>query len=250
MVAALAMLPLIQLMRNRRPHESRTACGVRRLLNLASGISLLFFGASAVLWIGSYFIAESFTLKTAHYLYDISTINDPDTYPDGPEYIGWIREASIRTKRGTIAVRLQRSVDHLMLGADNVKDWSQDYPPGTVFHWDREDPERAYFHFDGIIINEAPTVIFSRFGFYFGTSRLYTPPDSTNFHAKDAAVPLWFIAVLTGVFPGLRALNWLRSPRRARPGFCAKCGYNLTGNTSGVCPECGTPVPQKSKAIA
>jgi len=25
-------------------------------------------------------------------------------------------------------------------------------------------------------------------------------------------------------------------------GLCAKCGYNLEGNTSGVCPECGTRV--------
>ncbi len=24
---------------------------------------------------------------------------------------------------------------------------------------------------------------------------------------------------------------------------CTRCGYNLTGNVSGVCPECGTPVP-------
>ena len=24
------------------------------------------------------------------------------------------------------------------------------------------------------------------------------------------------------------------------PGHCQKCGYNLTGNVSGVCPECGT----------
>ncbi len=23
------------------------------------------------------------------------------------------------------------------------------------------------------------------------------------------------------------------------PGFCAGCGYNLTGNVSGICPECG-----------
>ncbi len=26
-------------------------------------------------------------------------------------------------------------------------------------------------------------------------------------------------------------------------GLCAQCGYNLTGNTSGTCPECGTPLP-------
>lgn len=28
--------------------------------------------------------------------------------------------------------------------------------------------------------------------------------------------------------------------RRRRRGLCVKCGYNLTGNTTGVCPECGT----------
>ena len=25
-------------------------------------------------------------------------------------------------------------------------------------------------------------------------------------------------------------------------GLCRKCDYDLTGNESGVCPECGTPV--------
>lgn len=30
-------------------------------------------------------------------------------------------------------------------------------------------------------------------------------------------------------------------PQRHRmPGHCARCGYNLVGNTSGRCPECGT----------
>ena len=28
--------------------------------------------------------------------------------------------------------------------------------------------------------------------------------------------------------------------RRPYPGHCRRCNYNLTGNTSGVCPECGT----------
>jgi hypothetical protein len=28
------------------------------------------------------------------------------------------------------------------------------------------------------------------------------------------------------------------------PGMCQKCGYNLTGNISGRCPECGTTIPE------
>ena len=27
--------------------------------------------------------------------------------------------------------------------------------------------------------------------------------------------------------------------RRQQPGHCVRCAYDLTGNTSGVCPECG-----------
>jgi len=46
------------------------------------------------------------------------------------------------------------------------------------------------------------------------------------------------------------ALLWLRthrhtvSIRRMRRGQCSKCGYDLTANTSGICPECGTPIPK------
>lgn len=32
--------------------------------------------------------------------------------------------------------------------------------------------------------------------------------------------------------------DW-RTPKRALQGFCKRCGYDLTGNVSGVCPECG-----------
>ena len=40
-----------------------------------------------------------------------------------------------------------------------------------------------------------------------------------------------------------------RSPRgirqaRERRGLCQSCAYSLAGNRSGVCPECGTPVPR------
>jgi hypothetical protein len=55
--------------------------------------------------------------------------------------------------------------------------------------------------------------------------------------------PILLLAVATAMVPAcwLSALLWKRSRRKA--GSCRRCGYNLTGNTSGVCPECGTPVP-------
>ena len=49
-------------------------------------------------------------------------------------------------------------------------------------------------------------------------------------------LPLW---------PGVLALGPLATllwhlDRRRPPGACEKCGYDLSGNTTGVCPECGT----------
>jgi len=42
-------------------------------------------------------------------------------------------------------------------------------------------------------------------------------------------------------------LSWLiRGDFKIDPvpeGFCRACGYNLTGNQSGICPECGSPAP-------
>lgn len=31
--------------------------------------------------------------------------------------------------------------------------------------------------------------------------------------------------------------------------YCFECDYNLTGNVSGICPECGTPVSERTKQI-
>ncbi len=52
-------------------------------------------------------------------------------------------------------------------------------------------------------------------------------------------VPLWIPVVVLG----LAALVFWRYDRAPAPGHCQKCGYDLTGNVSGTCPECGTPCP-------
>ncbi len=55
-------------------------------------------------------------------------------------------------------------------------------------------------------------------------------------------VPFWALVVILAAYP---VTSFIRGPvmrwRRHRVGACLKCGYSLSGNSSGVCPECGTP---------
>jgi hypothetical protein len=55
-------------------------------------------------------------------------------------------------------------------------------------------------------------------------------PWGSNF-----TIPLW-LPLLALLLPTL--LLWYVDRRRFPPGHC-RCGYNLTGLTSGRCPECG-----------
>ncbi len=54
-------------------------------------------------------------------------------------------------------------------------------------------------------------------------------------------VPLW-VPLVPAVIA--TALLWRRDGRVA-PGHCQRCGYDLTGNVSGRCPECGTATDAK-----
>jgi len=51
---------------------------------------------------------------------------------------------------------------------------------------------------------------------------------------------VWLPAIAFAIYP---VLAFIRGPlqrwQRRRTGRCVNCGYDLTGNISGVCPECG-----------
>jgi hypothetical protein len=54
----------------------------------------------------------------------------------------------------------------------------------------------------------------------------------------------WFLLLIFAVLPAL----WLRkrmSRLRLKDGMCPSCGYDLTGNVSGVCPECGKLISKR-----
>jgi len=49
-------------------------------------------------------------------------------------------------------------------------------------------------------------------------------------------VALWFPTLLVGL---VTSMLWYRDRPRIPEGHCGRCGYDLTKNESGVCPECG-----------
>lgn len=95
-----------------------------------------------------------------------------------------------------------------------------------------------------------PPVFLGEQVFRFGSSDLITDAGIQR------PVTLFALGALTygpiGAFAGfLIGALVERYPRRRRPRRgsprCAQCGYNLTGNVSGRCPECGTSIlPQGS----
>jgi hypothetical protein len=59
----------------------------------------------------------------------------------------------------------------------------------------------------------------------------------------SATIPLWLPFLLVAL---PTAFLFYRDRRRPGPNHCQQCGYNLTGNLSGTCPECGMPVTRES----
>lgn len=55
-------------------------------------------------------------------------------------------------------------------------------------------------------------------------------------------LPLLLLTLITLVFAAVESFKAGLWFYRMQTGYCPSCNYNLTGNVSGVCPECGTPM--------
>jgi hypothetical protein len=107
----------------------------------------------------------------------------------------------------------------------------------------------------------------SNFSFEREYSHEQLPRSDETYNPRRVAAHTWNLVVAHGEqFPGLRiivvklwaivvplacpfAIMTWRLGRRGRSNrSCSHCGYNLAGNTSGVCPECGTAIATKAAA--
>jgi hypothetical protein len=178
----------------------------RRLFAVVSAISLLLCFALVGLWVRSYWIT------------------DQVSFTDQPEASRSVRITSYRlwSQHGGIGIGLRRVVDPDTPGEKTkaANGWQYVRRPA-------EDSQTS---------NVWQTV-----GFWYKWETVSAVGATVTSHA--VAVPHVLPALLLGVPSGF--LLYRRYTRSSRKWECRICRYNLTGNISGVCPECGTPVSKE-----
>ena len=185
---------------------------IRWVFALASGLSLLVFVASMVLWVRSFWQVD-----VADWSYHDAS--------------GDLHERSLKSDRGRIwceASSRSGEFPGAMIDADP--------PTGLTSR-----PPDAGDSADALEW-AAPH---GSLGVRYGVSTFTTP--STTHTAGTVVFPLGYVAGLAAVLPAAHLASAVR--RKHHIGRCPACGYDMTGNVSGVCPECGTPVkPAKDEA--
>ncbi len=110
----------------------------------------------------------------------------------------------------------------------------------TLQHWCAIEEERPWSHTEHAFIGVGVLIT-------FGDVRPsgYTKPDRLPLKIINIFCPRWFpflLCLLLAIYPMLAFVRRpLRRYRRRKRGWCVYRGYNLKGDTSGVCPECGQP---------
>jgi hypothetical protein len=75
--------------------------------------------------------------------------------------------------------------------------------------------------------------------------RVWTLNGCTEVHT--VSLRLGGLVLLFGVPPLTKFFLWsLRRQHRRKRGRCMQCAYLLTGNASGICPECGSPIAPRT----
>ena len=189
----------------------------RRVFVWAAVASLLLSIAFALIWVRSYLVSD--LLEQVRF---------------GSDARGWrpsiieiaTHQGGVRFGREDFFSRTRRP---LTVNPVDFREWEHDPDHPQTPRWHKLPP--------------SPTPPEAVWSYGFQSQRLNNP-GGTGFYG---AIPFWFPAVLCLIPPALWLLVHRKRP--VRDGVCADCGYDLTGNTSGICPECGSVVSLSAETI-
>jgi hypothetical protein len=140
----------------------------------------------------------------------------------------------------------QETLTHVSIDTQKEVKWQIESSNGQI-SLVRMTGNRSYFFGDtpGWHLSRNDMIVRGgRYGVNIGGSgqRSYYFSYAGQIYSRGVALPYWIILLLTAILPALWLRDHLAGRRRSQTGLCQSCGYNLTGNTSGVCPECGQAI--------
>jgi len=116
------------------------------------------------------------------------------------------------------------------------------------FRWRREVPEIEYSDWRPYReMNESTEPLDPYDLKHLYSSNVYWLPASYRYTTETLVrLPGWIVFAALAIWPVIAIARLVRNRRRNRRlrlrGRCVRCGYDLTGNVSGFCTECGTPI--------
>jgi len=197
----------------------------RRLFNFAAAVSLVMLLATGMLWVRSHWVADD--IRRDHYsiVGGFARVTMLEGYSDRGQFsVARESDSNPNTKDGASGVTWNWLVD---ADPPTPNRFGRSVRGGSVFA--TFSGQAVHWTWHGFELSIWPLR-------HSGTG---SPGYSTE--RTQVAVPFWALAAIMSFLP----LVWVIRDRRQKPGHCANCGYNLTGNVSGTCPECGTPVAGK-----
>ena len=106
---------------------------------------------------------------------------------------------------------------------------------GTIHWWDRVNQSAQ----KGWAVHSVSLSVTDPWPWWLRFGCLWPSIAQNPGRGRIVYIPLWLPFVLVAI---PTAILWWRDRRRIPLGHCQHCGYDLTGNVSGVCPECGTEI--------
>jgi hypothetical protein len=192
----------------------------RRLINLLTALSLLMCVAASALWVRSY---------------DDGHIFFRSHFRDQGRWTFRVRD-ELRVARGVIVYT--RSV------GSGSRDGYRAMVETTLRAYPDPPPHERTTIQKAVPKRRPPDPSFCGFAFYHHAYVRKDGPPCSETHR--VTIPIWSLTALAATPPALGGIGFCWKRRRGARGLCTTCAYDLTGNESGVCPECGTAACARS----